>query len=559
MLLYLLFFTEDAFSASTEHLSHTQFLNSKEIAWLQQHTAPLKVGITQIPNQVLKDEDGGYSGYSGYAIDIFKKFESLLGKKFEYVYYDTWEEVLQAGEKREIDIVFLAQRTENRLKLYNFTDVVLLQSNKIITSDRYHTETEVDSLYGKKVVVVKDSAIAEYIMFNFPQIDLLYSESEIRSLEMLIRGDADYTISEPVRIRYYIKQNNIDNLYIAGIFPYNYRLRIATRNDQPVINIILNKALEQITPAQKKALALKWGYEKEVFFDRDLLLKIAIVGLITFLCLIYFLFLNRKLNHAKEALWKINATLEYKVMEEVEKNRERELIMLHQSRFAQMGQVLNMIAHQWRQPLNRMMLINQVLLVKYQRKNGELTEEDIKEFSEKSTQQIQMMSKTIDDFRDFFKPRREKQRFFLNDVLEHLLEMIRPVFKQADITLLLEEKTEIYIEGYPNEFSQAILNILYNAKDAFLEKKDDNRQIELVLQEKEEKILLTITDNAGGIPEEIIKNIFDPYFSTKEEKNGTGIGLYMSKMIIQTHMGGRLSVRNTDEGACFEILLPKMQ
>jgi len=374
---------------------------------------------------------------------------------------------------------------------------------------------------------------------------------------MLLKGVADYTIAEPVRMSYYIKQNNINNLYIAGTFPYNYKLRIATRNDQPIINIILNKAIEEITPAQMKALALKWGYEKEVFLDKELLTKIIFSAILILLFLIYLFILNRKLKRTKEALGKANATLEYRIMEEVEKNREKELIMLHQSRFAQMGQILNMIAHQWRQPLNILMSINQVLVVKYDRKNGHLSKEDIREFNEKSTRQIQLMSQTIDDFRDFFKPRKEKQTFCLNDIIKHLLDIITPVFEQANIKLHLIETKELFIKGYSNELAQATLNIFYNAKDALLENGIPNPKVEIKLLEKEENAVLIIHDNAGGIPEDIMEKIFDPYFSTKE-KNGTGIGLYMSKMIIEKHMEGKLKVKNQNGGASFIIIFRKV-
>jgi signal transduction histidine kinase len=240
------------------------------------------------------------------------------------------------------------------------------------------------------------------------------------------------------------------------------------------------------------------------------------------------------------------------VAKEVAKNKEQTNIMLQQSRLAQMGQVLNMIAHQWRQPLNNLLLINDLLVYKYEKKK--LTDADVKEFNEESTLQIKQMSGTIDDFRDFFHPRKVKAQFLLNDVIEHLLLIMQPIFKASEITLIFKEEKEIYLYGYSNELAQAILNILYNAKDALIEHAlVEERIIEIQLIKENHKILLTITDNAGGISEDIIHYIFDPYFSTKEEKNGTGLGLYMSKMIIEKHMGGELSIKNNGKGATFTI------
>ena len=240
------------------------------------------------------------------------------------------------------------------------------------------------------------------------------------------------------------------------------------------------------------------------------------------------------------------------VAKEVAKNKEQTNIMLQQSRLAQMGQILNMVAHQWRQPLSNLLLINDMLVYKYEKK--EITDEDIKEFNEESTLQIKQMSGTIDDFRDFFHPRKVKVEFLLNDVIEHLLLIMHPIFKASEIKLIFKEEKEIYLYGYSNELAQAILNILYNAKDALIEHtSQEERIIEIGLTKSNHTILLTITDNAGGISEEVINYIFDPYFSTKEEKNGTGLGLYMSKMIIEKHMGGELSIQNNGKGATFTI------
>ena len=533
-----------------------QFLNTKELEWLKKHPQPLKVGITQIPNQVLKGDSGQYYGY---AIDLFKKIEKQLSYSFEYVYFDTWEALVEAGARRDIDIIFLAQQTEQRLALYNFTDIVLIQQNKIITSAKHHNDATIKDLENAKVVAVRGSAVADYLTLNFPHTKLLFSKNETESIRMLLEGKADYTVAEPVRIGYYIKKNNIDDLYIANSFPYSYKLRIASRNDMPVINIILNKTLERIDATERKALALKWGYEKEVFFDKELLMKLFFAMLLIVTFLLYLFFLNRKLYQARTALEEINATLEERIAREVEKNREKELIMLHQSRLAQMGQILNMIAHQWRQPLNVLMSLNQVLMVKYKRQNGTLSQEDMESFYEKSGKQIQQMSQTIDDFRDFFKPRRNARIFQLNEVVEDLLQIILPIMQSHSITIRSHTSEKLRVKGYSNELIQALLNIINNAKDAIVQTDSKERYIEITLTSENGNALLSVCDSGGGIDEEIIGNIFDPYFSTKEEKNGTGIGLYMSKTIVETHMGGQLSVHNTPSGACFTISLPLLR
>jgi signal transduction histidine kinase len=237
----------------------------------------------------------------------------------------------------------------------------------------------------------------------------------------------------------------------------------------------------------------------------------------------------------------------------VEKNREKELMMLNQARLAQMGQVLNMIAHQWRQPLNNLMLVNQTLVLKYKRSQGKINSKDMEEFKSNSAKLINQMSKTIDDFRDFFKPKKATELFCLNDMLEQLIGIVEPVFENLQISLQYKAEEKVFIKGYANELAQALLNILYNAKDALCESETKQRQIELFLYKKEDSVIIRICDNAGGIPDDIIDKIFNPYFSTKEEKNGTGLGLYMSKLIIQKHANASLNVYNEKEGAVFEI------
>jgi len=242
------------------------------------------------------------------------------------------------------------------------------------------------------------------------------------------------------------------------------------------------------------------------------------------------------------------------IKEELKKNEKQTLILLQQSRLAQMGQVINMIAHQWRQPLNNLLLINEVLVYKYGK--NEVKQKEIDKFQYDSTLQIKQMSGTIDDFRDFFQPRREKEYFSLNDIVKHLMNIVEPIFNNAEILVSFQkEKEELYTNGFPNELAQALLNILYNAKDAFIENPKEDKYINIQLKNVDKKIILTISDNAGGISNDIIEDIFNPYFSTKKSLNGTGLGLYMSKMIIEKHMNGRLFVQNNSDGASFIIEL----
>jgi len=214
--------------------------------------------------------------------------------------------------------------------------------------------------------------------------------------------------------------------------------------------------------------------------------------------------------------------------------------------------MISMIAHQWRQPLNTLSTLIQSLILKY--KIGKIDDEYIEYFDKSSKNLIQNMSQTIDDFRNFFKPEKQKTEFILNEIILNILHMIDIPLKESNIKVEFIHHDNLKILGYPNEFGQVVLNIINNAKDAILEKNIKDGKIIIELRKDERGIFLTIGDNAGGIPSNIIDKIFDPYFSTKDEKNGTGLGLYMSKLIIEEHMDGVLKVSNKGKGANFTII-----
>jgi len=250
-------------------------------------------------------------------------------------------------------------------------------------------------------------------------------------------------------------------------------------------------------------------------------------------------------------LKELNKNLEIRVQKEVEKNREKDSIMFQQARFAAMGEMIANIAHQWRQPLSEL----SILLFKI--KNAFLKQDSNefeKDYNDCKTV-INRMSKTIDDFRNFFKPTREKNDFFIEDSVEEAIFIIKETLKSHNIKINFNNKHSIIMTGYPNEILQVILNILNNAKDALISKEQKDKKIDIQTVLLKDWVQVSICDNAGGIKSDIIDKIFDPYFTTKHSKQGTGIGLYMSKKIVEQN-GGLIKVVNKKDGACFIVKLP---
>jgi PAS domain S-box-containing protein len=262
---------------------------------------------------------------------------------------------------------------------------------------------------------------------------------------------------------------------------------------------------------------------------------------------------EEQLRDKTAQLEELNRTLAEKVREEIEKNREKEHLLIMQSRQAAMGEMIGNIAHQWRQPLTAISLLIQDLGECYV--YGDFSKEYLDTTIRNALNVIQHMSQTIDDFRSFFKREKEKQAFSVRQVVDRSLSFIESSLRFNTIAVEIEVDDDLLAFGYPNEFSQVLINIIGNAKDAFRERGTSEPLIRIQGCREGKRTVVTITDNAGGIPEEVIDRIFEPYFTTRQLENGTGLGLYMSKNIIEKNMDGKLTASNVDGGACFRIFI----
>jgi len=230
--------------------------------------------------------------------------------------------------------------------------------------------------------------------------------------------------------------------------------------------------------------------------------------------------------------------------------QETNRLLLMQGRQAAIGEMVSSIAHQWRQPLNTIGMLIQGLLIYHD--TGGFTREVLEESTERAMVCIHHMSQTIDDFRNFFKPDKERVEFGVLSAIQKALVLVEPRSSSLGIDIVLKHTADLKIFGYPNEYVQVLVVLLGNALDALSEMQIKDGSINIRAFAENGKVVLTVDDNAGGVPEGLIDKIFDPYVSTKGVQ-GTGIGLYMAKSIIEKNMGGRLSVRNNSDGAQFRI------
>lgn len=295
------------------------------------------------------------------------------------------------------------------------------------------------------------------------------------------------------------------------------------------------------------------------YYGGDMHLLIAFITLIAITILTAtgsdHYFKLKKIVELSVELKNFNTALEERVQKEVAKNIEKDIQLIHQARLAQMGEMISLIAHQWRQPLNIISTAATDLDLKLQL--GSIDDASCQKNVATINQLTQHLSATIDDFRDFFKVTKEKEVTSVDDVINKTLKIIKEYVENKNITIHTDLNSSGTFSSYPNELKQVVINLITNAEDALLDKNVNEAAIYIKTFSDSTHHCLEVCDNAGGIDNDVIGNIFDAYYSTKEAGKGTGLGLYMSKKIIEEHCGGTLEVKNRDKGACFYVRLPK--
>ena len=270
----------------------------------------------------------------------------------------------------------------------------------------------------------------------------------------------------------------------------------------------------------------------------------------------YFNKYIKLLDLEKDKINTLNATLQKRVDEEILKSQKKDFILFEQAKNAQMGEMIGNIAHQWRQPLSVISTSASGILIK--KEMGTITDTQEVEMLESIIDKVNYLSQTIDTFRDYIKEKKEFKETILQESLTKDINIIQASLSNHHITLInkINDTKPIQINTLNSELSQVIINLFNNAKDALVEKEVMEPFIKISLEKENDRAIIKIEDNGKGIPQEILPKIFDPYFTTKHQAQGTGLGLYMSKEIIEKHLKGKLYATNTSNGVIFTIELP---
>ncbi|WP_373069893.1 cache domain-containing protein [Sulfurimonas sp.] len=478
--------------------------------------------------------------------------------------------------------ILSGSRESQNKNILDYTDAdgrsVVLEE---ITKVRKYKEGFIKSKHykggGIKTIYVKDLGFYDWYIgssiFDIQQLEFIKNDSLeiIRSSPiqqddfMIIYEDKKPIYFSP-KIRELFSKESLDdiqgrlsmesNWYEESISGHLYYDRyIPDFNWHIVYAFNISKMSESELKKQQQIQSL---VNKELEFIRNISIIIVV------LVLILSVLLSRAINHMflsyqqnvksrQQQLEFLNASLEQRVARELHNLRQKDKMLIQKAKMADMGDMISMIAHQWRQPLNQLsyVLMNIDSAYEYKELDKKYMDEKIKE----ANNLLEFMSVTIDDFRDYFKPDQKKEMVNIGNVVKRGLELMKKPLENSEVEIVHIDRCDNDVDIYVNEFVQVILNLVKNSKDALFQNKVKNPKIEIITQCDKDVTFVEVRDNGGGIDPKIIDKIFEPYFTTKDAQHGTGLGLYMSKMIVEEHLGGKIVVENIDGGVSFKIIL----
>ena len=533
----------------TKHLNNSFTLSKEESDYLK-NKKEIKFCIDPDWMPFEKIEDNKHIGISADYVDII---ESKLNVPITLVQTKSWSESLSKAKERVCDIIPLIVKTDNRDKYLNFTSPYIKLPLVMAGGIEDSFIEDINQYKNKKIGISKDYAFGEILKAKYPHLNFVEVENMKDGFEQIQKGQISGFIENLTTIGFAIQKNYIGQIKIIAKLDDVLEAGISSRNDEPILNSIFQKALDSIDSEKREEIYNKWvyvNYQKETNYDSLNKLLFIIIGFI----LIFILFYRQYL------LKKMNEELNEKIKIEMKKNEEKTRISIQQSRMASMGEMLENIAHQWRQPLSTISVAASGIEIK--KELNILNDEELSDSLRHIKNATQYLSNTIDDFRNFFVKDKIPSNINIRNTLNKTIDLISSTLAKEEITLIRNIQN-INFTSYENELIQVLMNIFINAKDALANRKSE-KLIIVVIKQIEDNLVIKIKDNAGGVDSSIIDKIFEPYFTTKHQFNGTGIGLYMSKLIVEKHLIGEISVKNIDfifnsktyRGALFELVLP---
>lgn len=506
----------------------------------------------------------------GIAASITHRAKEIIKTPFKLVKTKTWEESLKSVKERKCDMLPVAEDIPSRREYLSFTTPYYEEPLAIVTKSTNEYILDFESVLDKEFAIVKENSFTQKLIQKYPNIKLRYVPSLDEGLQGVQEGKYYGYIDALMACSYALKFKSKNDLMIAGQFYDKVKLSFAVRSDDKILLNIFEKISAHMTHSTIEKFISEWvsiNYTKRIGYKYYK--EVLFIFFIFVLAFLYRHHLLKKKNIELQKLQSelvvLNGSLESRVKEAISDAEKKDAYLLHQSRLAQMGEMLSMIAHQWRQPLNSISVAQISVTVALELEKYDLADEkqreEFLEFlrvkMEKVGQYVQNLSETISDFSDFYKPNKTSVICTVDTSILKSYSIIKESIEANLIEVDLDLNSTHKIKILQSEFMQVIINILNNAREYLVEKNVKHPYIKIKSFDKDDETYIEISDNAGGIDEKIIEKIFDPYFSTKLEKHGTGLGLYMSKMIIKDYHKGDIYAKNSEVGAIFTIKLTK--
>ena len=498
---------------------------------------------------------------SGIAVDYVKKSAQYMGLDVEFIIdnsdiHDAYEMVNTTQEK--FDSILFSVKNKQRAEEFSFGKEFLTYPMMIITNKAGNYIGSLSDLNNKTVVLEKGFLTNKWLSRDYPDIKVINVLDTQKALE-LVNTDKNIVYVGNLAVANYMSVfGGLENIKVAAPTPYgNVQYSFIAPKKWPELASILSKGFDNIKPIEHTAIQQKWFSLQTI--EKTNYSLVWQTGAVGIFIIAWILWWNRKINTEKNKtkialskLQKAQFSLEKKTKEQLEQQQ----MLLNQSKIAAMGEMLANIAHQWRQPLSVISTASTGLLV--EKEFHVLEDEKLEKTLNTINEHAQYLSKTIDTFSDYIKSNKKVQKVILHDRILVAINIVEATFKNHYIKLEsnLEEAQKIEMELVVGELSEALINILNNAKDALIQNDIKDPWVRVNLHKVHSNAVITIEDNAGGISQDIISKIFEPYFTTKHKSQGTGLGLHMCYKIVTESLHGKIVASNTKEGAKFEIILP---
>ena len=506
----------------------------------------------------------------GISSEIWGIIVNKLNLKTTNIFFKSFDEQIKSLQSGKSDIIFSVGESESRKKFAYFSNEYLKFPISIVTKKDEHFIENIDDIINKKIAVGNNFTAHNLLKEKYPNIDLVLVNNVEEGLNLVSKNQVFAFVDIKPILTYNIAKFSFKDLKVSGNSGIDFSLKIMVRKELKDLIPILNKTIATIPASEVITIVNSWNNVKfQTSIDYTI---VWILTFVVFFSIIAFIhrtvtlnILNKKLKYTVEEKTKelryLNENLQITIDKKTKELLEKEAILNQQAKMAAMGEMIENIAHQWRQPLSVISTISSSLKIK--REMNMLDDKEFYEALQSINRTSQHLSNTIDDFRNFFSPNKEINKFYISELIKKSKDLIKSRFDKFNIKVI-ENIDDIEILSYQNELFQVILNLFSNSIDVLSSNEIEDKIIHIKIYQDENNLCIEFLDNGGGIKDEFINRVFEPYFTTKHKSQGTGVGLYMSLQIVTKHLNGEISVKNDTFihnnikyfGAKFTILIP---